>query len=87
MEVAVSALRAQLREWIETARSGQDVVITERGVPVARLTAVESSDLIARLEREGLLTAPAEDRPAAHVEEPAGRAPAAVTGLMRRLRR
>ena len=86
VEVAVSALRAELKQWIETARSGADVVITERGVPVARLTAVESAGLIARLERDGLLTAPAEDRPAAHVEEPAGRPAAAVTGLIRRLR-
>lgn len=87
MEVAVSALRAELRAWIETARSGTDVVITERGVPVARLSAVDSSDLIARLEHEGLLSAPAQTRPAARIEEPAGRAPATVTGLMRRLRR
>lgn len=87
MEVAVSALRAELRQWIETARSGADVVITERGVPVARLTAVESADLVARLERDGLLTAPAAERPPARVEEPAAGAAAAVTGLLRRLRR
>lgn len=86
VEVAVSALRAELKQWIETARAGTDVVITERGVPVARLTAVESSDLVARLEHEGLLTAPSSDRPAARVEEPAART-AAVTGLRRRLRR
>ena len=86
VEVAVSALRAELRQWIETARTGTDVVITERGVPVARLSAVESADLVARLERDGLLTAPATERPAARVEEPAGRPAAAVTGLIRRLR-
>ncbi len=83
VEVAVSALRAELKQWIERARAGEDVVITERGVPVARLTGVESADLIARLERDGLLTAPAVDRPAARVEEPAARTP----GLMRRRRR
>lgn len=83
VEVAVSALRAELRQWIERARSGEDVVVTERGVPVARLTGVESADLVARLERDGLLTAPVADRPAARVEEPAAR----TAGLMRRLRR
>jgi prevent-host-death family protein len=87
VEVAVSALRAELRQWIERARSGEDVVVTERGVPVARLSAVESADLIARLERDGLLAAPAESRPAARVEEPAARTSTAVTGLIRRLRR
>ncbi len=86
MEVAVSALRAELKQWIETARSGTDVVVTERGVPVARLTAVESAGLVARLERDGLLTAPVEDRPAARVEEPAGHPAAGVSGLIRRLR-
>ena len=86
VEVAVSALRAELKQWIETARAGTDVVVTERGVPVVRLTAVDSADLVARLERDGLLTAPAEDRPAARADEPAGRPAAAVTGLIRRLR-
>lgn len=86
MEVAVSALRAELKQWIEAARGGQDVVITERGVPVARLTGVESSDLLARLERDGLLTLPEQPRPPAHVDEPA-RATSAVSGLVRRLRR
>jgi prevent-host-death family protein len=86
VEVAVSALRAELKAWIDTARSGQDVVVTERGIPVARLTAVESSDLLARLERDGLLTLPEAPRPAVRVEEPA-RPTSAVSGLVRRLRR
>lgn len=86
MEVAVSALRAELRQWIDTARSGTDVVVTERGVPVARLTAVDSAELVARLERDGLLTAPVTARPAARVEEPAARTAPTVTGLIRRLR-
>jgi prevent-host-death family protein len=86
VEVAVSALRAELKQWIETARAGADVVITERGVPVARLTAVDSADLVARLERDGLLTAPTVERPAARAEEPATGPAAAVTGLIRRLR-
>lgn len=85
MEVAVSALRAELRQWIEAARSGQDVVITERGIPVARLTGIESADLLQRLERDGLLTAPGAERPAADGEQ--GRATSAVSGLVRRLRR
>ena len=72
MEVAVSALRAELRQWIETARAGQDVVITERGIPVARLTGIESADLLARLERDGLLA------PARAAREPAR--PVAVDG-------
>ncbi|GEL93926.1 type II toxin-antitoxin system prevent-host-death family antitoxin [Cellulomonas composti] len=86
MEVAVSALRAELRQWIETARAGQDVVITERGIPVARLTGIEASDLLMRLERDGLLApASAEREPAAPVTT--ARPANAVSGLVRRLRR
>ena len=86
MEVAVSALRAELKQWIETARSGQDVVITDRGIPVARLTGIESADLLARLERDGLLT-PAE-APRGSAEPVTTARPAnAVSGLVRRLRR
>lgn len=62
MEVSVSALRAELKSWISRARAGEDVVITERGVPVARLSAVATADLLAELAREGLLTPAAEPR-------------------------
>lgn len=65
MEVSVSKLRAELKDWLDAARRGEDVVITDRGVPVARLAGIESSDLISRLQQEGLITAPAGDRRAA----------------------
>ena len=84
VEVAVSALRAELRQWIEAARGGEDVVITERGIPVARLSGIDAADLLTRLERDGLLTSPTTQRPAAH---PTTRPTQAVSGLVRRLRR
>lgn len=92
MDVAVSALRAELKTWIERARAGEDVVITDRGVPVARLTSVKSTELVTDLMRDGVLTAPAESR----VELVAGHDSASadevdqrggVSGLVRRLRR
>src|ERR1039458_8019004 len=39
MDVAISTLRAELSTWIERARSGEEVVVTDRGTPVARLLA------------------------------------------------
>ena len=63
MEVPVSALRAELKSWIERAREGEEVVITERGVPVARLTGVATSDLVTELVRDGVLVPPAGERP------------------------
>ena len=88
MDVSVSALRAELKQWIDRSRAGEDVVITERGIPVARLSRIGSADLIERLEREGLLTAPVGERVVADTaERPGGRAATPVSGLVRRLRR
>ncbi len=56
MDVAVSELRANLKTYVDRARSGERVVVTERGVPVARLVPVDAEGLIERLEREGVLT-------------------------------
>lgn len=96
MEVSVSALRAGLKDWIEAARQGEEVVITDRGIPVARLSGVRSADLLTRLQREGLLTGPTGERPAAerpltpahhdHPERPTGPSQA-LSDLKRRLRR
>jgi prevent-host-death family protein len=58
MDVAVSELRANLRAWVERAREGDEVVVTERGVPVARLVPIDAEGVLARLEADGLLTRP-----------------------------
>ncbi|MFC8922612.1 type II toxin-antitoxin system Phd/YefM family antitoxin [Cellulosimicrobium sp. NPDC057127] len=100
MEVPVSALRAELRSWIERARAGEEVVVTERGVPVARLTGIATADLVTELTRDGLLTPPSTERPQhtgaatpADVPERAvGGAPvranrSGVAALVRRIRR
>lgn len=66
MDVAVSALRAKLSDWIERARDGEEVVVTERGTPVARLVPVEGAPLLERLTRQGVLSKPRDAaRPAA----------------------
>lgn len=56
MDVAISELRANLKTYVDRARAGERVVVTERGVPVARLVTVDDEDLLARLEREGVIT-------------------------------
>jgi prevent-host-death family protein len=88
MEVPVSTLRAEIKTWIAKAREGESVVITERGVPIARLMPVDGAELIEELERDGLLTAPARVRAAApeHKVEPA-QSSTGLTGLVRKLRR
>jgi len=58
MDVAVSTLRAELADWIERVRQGEEVVVTDRGTPVARLIAVDTAPLLERLTREGVLSRP-----------------------------
>lgn len=94
MEVSVSALRAELKSWIERARAGEEVIITDRGVPVARLSGVATADLVTGLVRDGLLT-PAEAERRAHTVPAAasngapapGRPASRVSDLVRRIRR
>lgn len=58
MDVAVSDLRAHLSEWLERAREGEEVVVTDRGVPVARLLGINASATLERLVAEGVIGRP-----------------------------
>lgn len=58
MDVAISTLRAELSSWIERARAGEEIVVTERGTPVARLLAVDTGPLLDELTERGVLGKP-----------------------------
>ena len=58
MDVAVTELRAHLGRWIDAAREGNDVVITDRGTPVARIVALDSTPVIDRLTAQGVISRP-----------------------------
>lgn len=58
MDVAVTELRAHLGHWIDAAHDGNDVVITDRGTPVARIVALDSTPVIERLTAEGVISRP-----------------------------
>lgn len=58
MDVAVSELRAHLSDWLERARSGEDVVVTERGTPVVRIVGLSSATTLERLTAEGVISRP-----------------------------
>lgn len=74
VEVAVSELRANLRAWLDRARQGEEVVVTERGLPVARLLGVDTAAKLERLTVEGVIGRPVQgNRPLAT----AGRRPRA----------
>ncbi len=55
MDVAISTLRAELSTWIERARAGEEIVVTDRGTPVARLLAVDTAPLLDQLMQRGVL--------------------------------
>ncbi|WP_211319836.1 type II toxin-antitoxin system Phd/YefM family antitoxin [Quadrisphaera granulorum] len=66
MEVSTSALRAELATWLRRVAAGDEVVVTERGTPVARLVPVGSTPTIERLIAEGIVSrAPSPRRPSA----------------------
>jgi prevent-host-death family protein len=56
---AVSELKARLSEYLNQVKAGMEVLITDRGKPVARLVPLSrSKDLkesLVRMEKEGLI--------------------------------
>jgi prevent-host-death family protein len=56
MDVAVSELRAHLSEWLDRARAGDEVVITDRGVPIARLLGLTATATLDRLVADGVIS-------------------------------
>ncbi len=58
-KVGVARLKAQLSRYLDVAKRGEEVVITERGRPVAKLVALTGADRTdsrrQRLARAGLL--------------------------------
>ena len=66
MEVGVSELRASLSDWIERARTEGEVVITERGIPVARLVGIDIASRIEQLLADGTISRPERPREPLH---------------------
>ncbi len=62
MDVAISDLRAHLSDWLEQARQGAEVIITDRGVPIARLLGLGTAATIERLTAEGVIGRPERGR-------------------------
>ena len=87
MDVAISELRAHLGDWLDRARRGQDVVVTDRGVPVARLVGVQATDTIERLTREGAISPPKSPKRPRASEVPRVRSRGSVSDLVGEQRR
>lgn len=58
---SIAELKARLSEFLSIVRGGDDVIVTDRGRPVARLTALNAGGEDARLEalvRSGVVRPP-----------------------------
>jgi prevent-host-death family protein len=59
MDVAITELRTHLSVWLDRARHGEEIVVTDRGVPVARLLGMDATSTLERLTAEGVIGRPA----------------------------
>lgn len=57
-DVGVAQLRRELKAWLDRVRAGEEVLVTDRGRPVARLVGVDSAPLLDQLQVEGTISAP-----------------------------
>jgi prevent-host-death family protein len=55
MDVPVTELRAHLSEWLDRVRDGEEVIVTDRGVPVARLLGMSATATLQRLAADGVI--------------------------------
>lgn len=62
MDVAVTELRAHLRAWLARARAGQEIVVTEWGLPLARLIGVDTTARLEHLDEQGVIARPDQPR-------------------------
>ncbi|HEY7069229.1 MAG TPA: type II toxin-antitoxin system prevent-host-death family antitoxin [Acidimicrobiales bacterium] len=62
MDVGIRDLRDHLSRYIDRVRGGDELVITDRGLAVARLVPVEGGRKLDRLIAEGVVTPAAKSR-------------------------
>ena len=58
MDVPVTELRASLSDWLAQVRDGGEIVVTERGLPVARIVGVHTTSKIEELTAAGVIARP-----------------------------
>lgn len=57
VKVGIRELRENLRAYLERVKEGDELLVTERGTPIARVLPPESDEAhIARLIRQGTIT-------------------------------
>lgn len=62
MEVGVRQLRDELRRWLDEVRRGEEIIITDRGKPIARIIGASTPAPLQRLIAAGIVTPPERPR-------------------------
>lgn len=58
MEVGIRELRADLSRYLKRVREGEEIVVTDRGKPIARISPTNGRSRIDELIAAGILTPP-----------------------------
>lgn len=58
VKVGVRELRENLRSWLDRVKAGDQIVITDRGKPVARITSAEPRSRLDELIERGIVRPP-----------------------------
>jgi prevent-host-death family protein len=58
VEVGIKEFRAGLSDWLDRAAAGEEIVVTHRGKPKARLVRVDGRSTFDRMVEEGRITPP-----------------------------
>jgi prevent-host-death family protein len=87
MNVSITDLRMHLSEWLEQVRSGEEIIVTDHGVPVARLLGLDATPVLERLTLEGVISRPLLDEKIKAGSRPRPTPSASVADLLSAQRR
>lgn len=79
----VAQLKARLSEYLARVRAGDEVLVTDRGRPVAKLVpATSADDRLIELERQGLARIGSMELPPGFLDSPLPESEQSVTGAL-----
>jgi prevent-host-death family protein len=80
MQVGVRLLKAHLSEYLTRVRAGEEVIVTDRGIPVARITPLPPGGSLPRKLQELVRAGRAVDKgPLRYLPEPVQMTPGTKT--------
>ena len=62
VRVGVREFRENLKDWLDRAADGEELIVTERGAAKVKVSAPGAESVLERLIREGKATAPSRER-------------------------